>query len=347
MSAPRVSIIIPFYNAAEHIERSVISALAQTLPQIEVLAVDDGSTDNSVALLDVIAEKDKRLRVFRNSKKGVSAARNIGLNKAEGEYISFVDADDWIQPGMLESLYYACNDQNCDWSICNVSIVENNEIKGERLHLEEDVISIPENRAYFLSRLLAFNYDYATWNKLYKNSIIKENGIRFKEEMFLWEDLLFNLQYQHYVGCVSLVSKPLYFYRAHDGSLYHRSMEDRLPQFNLLYRNYMTLPTLEASLEEKRVFRTEMARMTYHGQLHELEIRVGSEDQSFSTAWKTFTRLLKDLDADLFYFPDSTVLGVQGIKKWLLMRRRFKIVALLMTCKSHLKGRSRKVSTTC
>ena len=93
------------------------------MQDIEVIAVNDGSTDESKQILDRLAATDDRLRVFHQNNKGVSASRNFGLQHATGHYIGFCDADDWMEPDMLEELYSAITSHDCDWAICNVTVV--------------------------------------------------------------------------------------------------------------------------------------------------------------------------------------------------------------------------------
>ena len=100
MDAPKVSVIVPVYNCEDYIARCIQSLLAQTLREIEIIAIDDGSTDKPGAILDRYAEKDQRLRVFHQKNGGVSAARNKGLQYAQGTYIGFVDGDDYVEPDM-------------------------------------------------------------------------------------------------------------------------------------------------------------------------------------------------------------------------------------------------------
>ena len=105
MNTPLISIIVPVYNIKEYLPRCVSSLQAQTYPNIEILLLDDGSTDGTGALCDSFLEKDRRIRVFHKKNGGSSSARNLGLTKASGEYIGFVDSDDYVEPDMYRHLY--------------------------------------------------------------------------------------------------------------------------------------------------------------------------------------------------------------------------------------------------
>ena len=116
---PSVSIIVPVYNAGKTISRCVDSILKQTCRDFELLLIDDGSTDHSGAICDDYQARDSRVRVFHQQNSGVSAARNLALREAKGEYLQFVDSDDWITPDATASLLRAARDNDCDMVIAD------------------------------------------------------------------------------------------------------------------------------------------------------------------------------------------------------------------------------------
>jgi glycosyltransferase involved in cell wall biosynthesis len=218
----KISVIVPVYNASSHLEQCLQSILGQTYHGLEVIAVNDGSTDDSGVMLDVFASNDTRLHVYHTKNNGVSAARNLGLSKASGEYIAFVDADDWMELTMLEQMNQSITAENYDWAICD-AITWNRAKVDKRLNLDDRHVSVIADRSAFLRKLMRFRYDYANWNKLYRASIIHQYNLRFTESLSVWEDLLFNLQYAHFVQCAVVVGKPLYNYRILPSSLNHSS----------------------------------------------------------------------------------------------------------------------------
>ena len=127
-----VSVIVPIYNAENYLHECVDSILAQTIHDIEVILVDDGSTDESENICDAYCLKDNRVRVFHKTNGGISSARNLGLKYAQGEYISFIDSDDWIDINALEDMYNLAKKENSDIVICDMIdhyITDNNSEK--------------------------------------------------------------------------------------------------------------------------------------------------------------------------------------------------------------------------
>jgi glycosyltransferase involved in cell wall biosynthesis len=311
--------------------------LNQTILDIEVLAVNDGSTDNSKTILDQLAAEDQRLQVFHNGNKGVSAARNFGLQRARGAYIGFSDADDFMDPTMLEELYQAMIEGKADWAICNVRLMQEGKEPKTRLNMTDQVLEAGTGKAAFVHGLMRFHYDNANWNKLFKASIIREQQLCFAEDMRIWEDLLFNLQYLQSVNRVAVVAKPLYNYRILGTALFSGETTDLLPQFNKLYDHYLQFAQEINALEEAEAFKLEMARITYNQLLWKAEVKVRSGQNIFFTVLKSYIRELKRFNPAVFYYPGSERKGLQGIKRQLLQRRQFGLFALIIAVKPFLR----------
>ena len=211
-----VSIVVPVYNIEQYLHECLDSLAAQTWKDVEIILVDDGSKDKSGDICDVYAKKDRRFRVVHKENGGVSSARNAGILAASGEYLVFVDGDDFIHPKMLEA-YMAMADSGknllceytsdrCRWE--SLSGDEWREGKEERDY--EDFMA-----------LFYRDYIHAPFNKLYKMSIVKEHQIFFPPDTDLGEDLLFNLEYFTWSqGEYQILRCPFYFYReSREGSL--------------------------------------------------------------------------------------------------------------------------------
>lgn len=337
MTAPNISIIIPVYNAAVYIEQCIFSVLRQTMKNVEIIAVNDGSTDESKQILDRLAATDERLHVFHQTNKGVSATRNLGLQKATGTFIGFCDADDWMEPGMLQELYTAITSNECDWAICNVTIVRDEQPAKLRLQLSDAVINVAGDRAEFVHGLMRFNYDNANWNKLFKASIIREQQLRFNEDMHIWEDLLFNLQYLQYVSKVVIVAKPLYNYRILDTSLYSGDTSNKVPQFNKLYNYYVEFANRLADPAQLEAFKAEMARITYNQLLYQAEVQVNKEQHFFPNVVKSYRNELKRFNPAIFNYTAAERKGLQGIKRQLLQQNKFGLFAFIIASKPFLR----------
>lgn len=190
---PEISVIVPVYNTEQFLSRCIESILKQSFTDFELLLVDDGSTDGSGAVCDAYAEKDERIRVFHKENGGVSSARNVGLRNIKGQFVVFVDADDWVKEQYLEHLM-------CDGSDLVVAGIQ--EFGGSdalRVSKEQKKVSICE-----LKKSWSYSADYFSYifpvAKRFVSSVIFENGLLFNECLFFSEDFCFVLDY---LGCVN------------------------------------------------------------------------------------------------------------------------------------------------
>jgi glycosyltransferase involved in cell wall biosynthesis len=338
MATPVISVIIPVYNAAPYLEQCIQSVLQQTLTQLEVIAVNDGSTDNSGVLLDALAATDTRLKVFHNPNKRVSATRNFGLQQATGTYIAFCDADDFMEPTMLQELYTAISSNECDWAICNVSMFLKDGSSKTRLHMLKDgVFNIAADRPLFVEQLMRFYYDNANWNKLFKASVIKDNNLQFEPTTHIWEDLLFNLQYTQFAAKAAIISKPLYNYRLLDNSLYSGDTGVKIPQFNRLFVHYRGFAEKHQATDELSVFKAQMARITYNQLLYQMEVHARRNTASPYKVYKNYYEHLEYFLPEIMQYPVEQRKGAQGIKKWLLHNRRLKLFSVIIAVKPYLR----------
>lgn len=211
---PLVSIIIPIYNSENTIKRCVESVLSQTYLNFEVLLIDDGSIDASSVISDGFAKFDDRVKVYHKKNGGVSSARNLGLLKAKGDYITFVDSDDWVEPNYLEAF----------GSMSNIDFVASYYVAEGW----QEWVSCPfENKEYTLNNLYSFySKDFNKMNficgKLFKRQIIDAYKIRFDEELSYGEDTLFIYTFLRYATSVRTRGDATYHYICYnDSSLSH------------------------------------------------------------------------------------------------------------------------------
>lgn len=205
-----LSVIIPVYNAEKHIVDALSSVLSQTGEETEIILIDDGSQDRSLEICRDLARKDQRIQVISQKNGGPGAARNAGLRIARGKYIQFVDSDDTVTDGAVDSLMKGI--QGNDLAIAHFNILRNGQaldrgyIQGEQNLRREDFLQALAKRpgSYYYSAL---------WNKLYLREIIRENGLQFDCRLHWGEDFAFNMQYYGYIDRVGFVAKPVYNYR--------------------------------------------------------------------------------------------------------------------------------------
>lgn len=209
---PLVSIVIPVYNAAKFIEECVKSVCSQSYPYIEILLVDDGSTDISGAVCDDFARRDKRIRVIHKKNGGVSSARNVGIEAATGDYLIFVDSDDSIEPSAVEILMEAVvNTKEIDFIASSYYDLCSENKKVVKLIVEQDTEIVgSELKPFYLDHYMLFT---TPWSKLFVKKIISDNAIRFDESVKYGEDMIFNMQYLKYANHIVLLSSPIYNYR--------------------------------------------------------------------------------------------------------------------------------------
>ncbi|OKZ09784.1 glycosyltransferase [Bacteroides stercorirosoris] len=184
-----VSIIVPVYQAESYLQKSVETITQQTLQNIEILLVNDGSTDNSPALCDELSRRDKRIRVIHQKNSGQSSARNTGIEAAQGEYIGFMDNDDFLYPKMCETLYKNAKNNDADISAC--SYITKDE-SGKTSHDKHNgKIYKYDNRQGVKELLTREILDIYVWTKIYRKEFLNKENIRF-EEGRSEEDWLFN-----------------------------------------------------------------------------------------------------------------------------------------------------------
>lgn len=175
------SMIIPVYRTEQYLSRCIYSVLNQTFQDYEIILVDDGSPDNCPSICDEFAEIDSRVKVIHKINGGVSSARNVGIEEANGDYIWFVDSDDYIEEFALEQIYDAIQEKYADLYLFNTNSIKESFTGG----FEEFLYR------YYFTYIVGFG----PWNKIYRRKLLIENDLRFDTEETVGEDLLFNLNY--------------------------------------------------------------------------------------------------------------------------------------------------------
>ena len=215
MTTPLISVIVPVYRVEKYLERCVKSILSQTYKNLEVILVDDGSPDQCPAICDACAEKDARVKVIHQENKGLSGARNAGIDAASGEYLAFVDSDDYVSPHFIEELYQLLQDTGCAIGQCRFSYV-----KGDGL-VEEGDSAFCIYRGESLMEQLYGPEEKATcfvvaWNKLYRAELFKETGIRYPEGR-IHEDEATTYRLFHEAKKLAFLDQVLYGYYTENG----------------------------------------------------------------------------------------------------------------------------------
>lgn len=231
MDSVCISVIVPVYQSFLYLDDCIRSLLAQTMPDFEVILVDDGSTDNSLAFCRAWAERDARLRVIHQENAGVSAARNTGIRAARGQWLAFVDSDDWVEPTYLEKLYKNCT--NVQISLCDVADEEDRHLPEERFTREE--------LSLYPSRYAQLPYINYTINKLFARDLLLPDGPRFDPGRKRGEDASFVTACLLRCRAVAVCPEKLYHYRVNPLSATHRFDPGICRDESLLYKEQNAL----------------------------------------------------------------------------------------------------------
>ena len=202
----KVSVIVPVYNVEDYLVECLESLVSQTLKEIEIICVNDGSTDSSLQILEQYAQKDSRIVIYNQENSGLSVARNTGLEHASGEYIGFVDSDDWVDLDFYEKLYNSAKNNNADIAVADF-IREHPNKKPKRLKLkEEKIYTTPEDK-FMICKV---HREGCVRNKIYRTEFIHSINLKFVPKMY-YEDRDFTIRSLYFSK--KLVTTPNTYYR--------------------------------------------------------------------------------------------------------------------------------------
>lgn len=216
MNNPKISVIIPVYNVDKYVEKCLKSIINQTYNNLEIIIVNDGSTDNSLMICEKIAKKDKRIKIITQKNGGLSLARNTGIKNSTGDYIAFIDSDDYVSKRFIEVLYNTLIANNADISVCDYIYVDENDHKWSKTKKMNKIYSNIDA----IKDLFVGNQDteVMSWNKLYKKSLFLDNNILFPEGM-IHEDNFTTYKLYYFSKSIALVDEKLYFYLQRNNSI--------------------------------------------------------------------------------------------------------------------------------
>lgn len=241
MTAPKVSIVVPVYNTEKYLKQCVDSILAQTLREIEIILVDDGSREECAQLCDELAKNDLRIKVIHKINGGLGLARNSGIEAACGEYVGFVDSDDYIRPEMYGSLYEAAVKNDADLAISGICFVGGNTFSQagddvEKHYFDEDTVFEGERIKTLLLGVVGAlpkdpddsRYGVSVCKNIFRRSLLCEEKIEFfSERKIISEDTLFMVDYIKRIKKAVGIHGAFYCYRRNEGSLSKSYRSDR------------------------------------------------------------------------------------------------------------------------
>ncbi|MEG2204628.1 MAG: glycosyltransferase [Oscillospiraceae bacterium] len=218
MSQPLVSVIIPIYNAAPYLARCLESVRRQRYQNLEIILANDGSSDVSLPICEMYARADGRILVIDKENGGVSETRNFAIDVAKGEYIQFVDSDDWLDENATRLLVERAEETQSDLVIAHYCRVDKDKIGVYGFLNETGVLSQEAFARQLMEEPASFYYG-VMWNKLYRSELIHRHRIRCSEELVWSEDFLFNLEYIRYAQRFCALQTPIYYYYKNDTSI--------------------------------------------------------------------------------------------------------------------------------
>lgn len=258
MNKPKISIIVPVYNVEKYIHRCIDSLLNQTIEEIEIILVDDGSLDDSGVICDTYAQTENRIKVIHKKNQGLGYARNSGLEMANGEFIGFIDSDDFIDSTMYNNLYYFAKKHLLDTAFSagfkfynNGTIKEKPEVPKESFWLRKEIKKsfIPDIIGASPNHSSDVKYAMSVCRGIYSLKQIRENNIKFVSERdYLSEDILFNLDYLAHSKNIGMMSECYYYYCYNEGSLtrsYRSDMNDRMDKLYI---------TIKEKLQKEKLY---------------------------------------------------------------------------------------------
>lgn len=230
----KISIIIPVYNVENYIERCIDSLISQSYINLEIILVDDGSTDKSGEICDRYAVVDNRIKVIHIKNSGRGEARNIGLSQANGQYIGFVDSDDWVEKDLYKYMIENIEETKADISICAYYECLD-DIKNKKMLYEKSFVCTgKEALHYTMSNVIGvYWFNIAIWNKLYKKAVVENIRFRGRE----YEDIMYNAEVIYGARNVSYINKCLYNYRlSRTGSIITEGFQRKTIEFEMKYK---------------------------------------------------------------------------------------------------------------
>ena len=230
---PKISIVVPIYGVEKYLENCIETLLAQTLKEIEIILVDDGSPDRSGEIADTYAEKYDHIKVIHQKNAGLGPARNTGINAAIGEYIGFVDSDDWVKPGMFEKLYTAAKENNadivasghCDWTNGKIVRTRIHPMAGKTIRGSSQIDAARKKMyGYLPGDREVEAFPMSVWIAIYRRQMLEDNNRKFIN--ILSEDIIFNIPTYKCAQTITFIDSVDYCYRKEDQVSITQSFSD-------------------------------------------------------------------------------------------------------------------------
>lgn len=330
MNSEMVSIIIPVYNAEKTLEKCINSILHQTYVNIEIILVNDGSTDNSLNICYKMRDCDTRIRIINKKNEGVSSARNIGIESATGEYCCFVDSDDWIEKEHVESLMENIAGVDC---VISGYIKEAGTQKSEcqLMPMKIDLYDIKEQA---VGEMFWNGFIHPCWNKLFKRKILVDKKLYFDTQIHISEDSLFCLRYLSYCHNMLLLSEMNYHYKIDENS-YSLSKKVYPNIFNIYIKVYSELEDLLKRGKCESFLRNEILVRTIYPQLYNAVLKVTLTDSMSRSEKKIILNNMNENLCCQSVLRKAKIASENRIEKLsleLVIKRRYFLLEIMWKC---------------
>lgn len=252
----KVSVVMPVYNAADYLEQCLDSVVGQTLREIEILCVDDGSTDNSGRILEAYRERDERIQVFHQENRYAGCARNLGLAHAAGKYVVFWDADDFFELDALEKLYKKCEEDQAELCVCGAKRMDNETGVTYKSGVYVVKKMLPQVRPFSKKEIPQYIFNFTTnvpWNKMYLREFVQSHGLEF-QALRQANDAYFSMVALFLAERITVIEEPLMTYRMENtASLTGKASDNRfcvVEAYRAVWRKLIQYPEFDVRVNQ-------------------------------------------------------------------------------------------------
>jgi glycosyltransferase involved in cell wall biosynthesis len=332
MSDPKIAIIVPIYNSEKYLEQCIESLLNQTYKNIEIILIDDGSTDKSSAICDYYAKVDNRIKVIHKKNEGVSIARNTGIENTNAEKIQFLDSDDFLEANATESLLYALSDGLCDLAVGSYSLYYDNKVASIKsispFEINSDTISVET----YIGKLAIHTTDIyfgSNWNKLYDAKIIKNNFVKFEFNENYAEDFVFNLNYLMHTKEIAITSNIINNYRVESINSISKSIRNTMKLWNRSKKIHWVFKTLFCQNGVYEKFKIDIYRFLLNQIILCLRNVVNEKNLRISQRYSLIKKIVTDdyVCKNIDYFAPK--LFLERLTIWFIKRKACLLLGLV------------------
>lgn len=317
-----ISIIIPVYNAERYLYKCIDRILIENTSFIELILVDDGSTDNSSRIIDQYASQNEKIIVVHQANGGVSKARNVGIEKASGQWIYFLDSDDWIEPDYLSN--FTKDAENYDliiqgFTTDNIDTGETKNVKFKANH---------KLKNYEVIEMLQYKknvHNGYLWHRLFKRSIILENNLRFVEGCNFAEDGVFFLQYMRYVKKTNVLETFGHHYVIHNSSLTNRKYPSEF-YFSIADMYYKALNEIEGDTRYRNFCQNYIWQLVFYWIINRL---LYTENKQLKKDMDSVLGFLRSRDVKKPFLPINALLFISSIASFTVKRKLLSLFILI------------------